>query len=207
MDNKDTTKKDDIIAEETTTDTEPEVVVDDMVDTDDEGNEKGAQAKLKDLREKLKKAEAEKLQAMTDLARAKADFINMRKQDETRNQEFIKFAKEDLINEIIPALDSFDMAFGNKEAWEKVDKNWRVGVEYIYSQLVGALTNHNLKQLNPVGEKFDPAIHEAVEFMPVTDEKNDHLITEVVGKGYSLNAKVIKAPKVKVGEYKRVDSQ
>ena len=202
MDNKDT-KKDGIIPEETTTDTEPEVIVDDMVDTDDEGNEKGAQAKLKDLREKLKKAEAEKLQAMTDFARAKADFINMRKQDEMRNQEFVKFAKEGLISEIIPALDSFDMAFGNKESWEKVDKNWRVGVEYIYSQLVGALVNHNLKQLNPLGEKFDPVVHEAVEFVSVTDEKKDHIITEVIGKGYSLNNKVIKAPKVKVGEFKK----
>jgi molecular chaperone GrpE len=207
MDNKDTTKKDDIIAEETTVDTEPEIVVDDMVDTDDEGNEKGAQSKLKDLREKLKKAEVEKLQAMTDLARAKADFINMRKQDEMRNQEFVKFAKEGLISEIIPALDSFDMAFGNKEAWEKVDKNWRVGVEYIYSQLVGALGEHNLKQLNPLGEKFDPVVHEAVEFVPVTDEKKDHIITEVIGKGYGLNNKVIKAPKVKVGEYKKADSK
>jgi molecular chaperone GrpE len=197
------TKKDDIVPEETAEGTEPDIVVDDMVDIDDEGNEKGAQAKLKDLREKLKKAESEKLQAMTDLARAKADFINMRKQDEVRNQEFIKFAKEDLIGEIIPALDSFDMAFGNKEAWEKVDKNWRVGVEYIYSQLVGALGNHNLKQLNPIGEKFDPAIHEAVEFVPVIDEKKDHVIIEVIGKGYSLNSKVIKAPKVKVGEFKK----
>ncbi len=201
------TKKGDILTEETTKDTESEVVVDDMVDTDDEGNEKGAQAKLKDFREKLKKAEAEKLQAMTDLARAKADFINMRKQDEVRNQEFIKFAKEDLINEIIPALDSFEMAFGNKESWEKVDKNWRMGVEYIHTQLLGALGNHNLKQLNPLGEKFDPALHEAVEFVSVTDEKKDHVITEVVAKGYSLNTKVIKAPKVKVGEYKKVDSQ
>ncbi|TAK57497.1 nucleotide exchange factor GrpE [Patescibacteria group bacterium] len=206
MDNKDT-KKDDIVPEETTEGTEPEVVVDDMVDTDDEGNEKGAQAKLKDLREKLKKAEAEKLQAMTGLAHAKADFINMRKQDEMRNQEFVKFAKEGLINEIIPALDSFDMAFGNKDAWEKVDKNWRVGVEYIYSQLLNVLGEHNLKQLSPVGEKFDPAVHEAVEFVPVTDEKNDHIITEVIAKGYSLSGKVIKAPKVKVGEYKKDDSK
>ncbi len=198
MDNKNDTKKDDIMTDETTA-VESEVVVDDMVDTDDEGNEKGAQAKLKDLREKLKKIEAEKLQAMTDLVRAKADFINMRKQDEVRNQEFIKFAKEDLISEIIPALDSFDMAFGNREAWEKVDKNWRIGVEYIYSQLVGALTNHNLKQLNPIGEKFDPTVHEAVEFVPVTDEKKDHIITEVIAKGYRLNNKVVKAPKVKVG--------
>jgi len=43
--------------------------------------------------------------------------------------------------------------------------------------------------------------------VPVTDEKKDHVITEVVGKGYSLNGKVIKAPKVKVGEFKKVDSQ
>ena len=197
MNTNNTDKNDDLVKDEATT--EPEIVIDEMVDTDEEGSEKGTQVKLKDLREKLKKAEAEKLQVMTDLARAKADFINMRKQDETRNQEFVKFAKEDLINEIIPALDSFDMAFGNKESWEKVDKNWRTGVEYIYSQLLGALSGHNLKQISPLGEKFDPALHEAVEFVPITDPKKEHLIVEVVAKGYSLNGKVIKAPKVKVG--------
>jgi hypothetical protein len=55
----------------------------------------------------------------------------------------------------------------------------------------------------PVNEKFDPMRDEATAYEPVTEEAKDHMIIEVVQKGYSLNGKVLKAPKVKVGEFKK----
>lgn len=157
---------------------------------------------IKKLREKLKKLEVEKHEYLTGWQRAKADMVNGRKRDEEERREFAKFANERLIEELIPVLGSFDMAMGNKEAWEKADKNWRMGVEYIYSQLVKALTDNGLKEINPVNEKFDHAHHEATSYEPVTDEKLDHIILQVVQKGYSLNGKVLKAPIVKVGEFR-----
>lgn len=156
---------------------------------------------IKKLREKIKKLEAEKQEYLTGWQRAKADMVNGRKRDEEERREFSKFANERLIEELIPVLGSFDMAMGNKEAWEKADKNWRTGVEYIYSQLVKALTDNGLKEINPVNEKFDHAHHEATSYEPVTDEKMDHVILQVIQKGYSLNGKVLKAPIVKVGEF------
>jgi len=153
------------------------------------------------LREKLKKVEAEKQEYLTGWQRAKADMVNSRKRDEEERREFSKFANEGLIGELIPVLASFDMAMGNKDAWEKTDKNWRTGVEYIYSQLIKVLTDNGLKELNPLNEKFDHAHHEATSYEPVTDEKLDHIITQVIQKGYSLNGKVLKAPIVKVGEF------
>ncbi len=158
---------------------------------------------IKKLREKLKKTEAEKQEYLTGWQRAKADMVNARKRDEEDRKDFMKFANERLIEDLIPVLASFDMAMGNKEAWEKADKNWRVGVEYIYSQLTKALTDNGLKEINPINEKFDHAHHEATSYEPVTDEKLDHVILQVVQKGYSLNGKVLKAPIVKVGEFKK----
>src|SRR3989338_819929 len=104
----------------------------------------------------------------------------------------------------LPVLESFNMAFSNREAWEKVDKNWRIGVEYIANQLKGVLEANGLKELNPVGQKFDPMLHEAVEFEEVTDESKNQLITAVIHKGYSFYDRVLKAPKVKVGEFRKV---
>jgi molecular chaperone GrpE len=164
--------------------------------------EENAGEAMKKLREKIKKIEAEKMEYLTGWQRAKADLVNARKRDEEDKREAIKYANENLIEELLPTLESFDMAMGNKEAWEKADKNWRIGVEYIYSQLRKALENNGLVEINPLNEKFDHAKHEAVSYEPVKEEKLDHVIIGVIQKGYSLNGKVMKVPKVKVGEYK-----
>jgi molecular chaperone GrpE len=101
--------------------------------------------------------------------------------------------------DILATVDSFDMAFANKESWEKADENWRRGVEYIYSQLLGTLEQNGLKQLAPIGETFDPNVHTSVESMPVEKEEDENKILEVVQKGYMLNGSLIRSPKVKVG--------
>ena len=159
--------------------------------------EESAQEAIKNLREKLKKALAEKQEYLTGWQRDKADFINARKRDEETQKDYIKYANEGLITELFPVLDSFNMAMGNKEVWEKVDKNWRMGVEYIAAQLKKVLEDNGLTEIDPIGQKFDPMRDEAVE-----DGKESDVVTTVVAKGYSLNGKVVKAPKVKVGEKK-----
>ena len=169
---------------------------------DGEGNLQNSAAKLKQLREKLKIAEAERAEYLAGWQRAKADLINARKRDEEDKKDFIKYANEDLIGEMLPVLDSFGMAFANKEAWEKVDKNWRTGVEYIYSQLISTLERFGVKLIDPKSQKFDPNYHISIESVPVTDKAQDGVIVEVVQKGYELNGKAIRAPKVKVGEFK-----
>jgi len=165
--------------------------------------EENAQEAVKKLREKLKLCEKDKQEYLTGWQRAKADLVNARKRDEAERGEFAKFANEGLINDIVPVLDSFQMAMGNKEAWEKADKNWRIGVEYIYSQLVKALTDNGLVEINPLGQKYDHNLHEAASYEPVTEESKDQVVIQVIQKGYSLNGKILKAAKVKVGEWKK----
>lgn len=175
----------------------------DVIPEEDSDHARGGEVKGEVLRlkEKLKECEAKKQEYLDSWQRAQADFVNIRKRDEERNKDVVKFANESLILEIIPVLDSFDIAFSNKEAWEKVDKNWRVGVEYIYSQLVTVLENNGVKQINPQGETFNPEFHEALEEVP-GDKKDEGRVVQVVQKGYKFQGKIIRGAKVKVGIHK-----
>ena len=164
--------------------------------------EENAAEAIKKLREKLKKTEAERNEYLTGWQRAKADLINARKRDEEAHRELSKFANERLIVELIPVLESFEMAMGNREAWEKADKNWRVGVEYIAQQLKKALEDNGLVEINPIGKPFDVIAHEATGYEAVSDKKDAGKVIRVVQKGYSLNGKEIKVPKVVVGDNK-----
>src|SRR3989338_11699391 len=153
-----------------------------------------------DLKESLAVCLKEKQDYLDKWQRSAAEFQNVRKRDAEDNERFRKFATENLLAELLPVLESFNIAFSNKEAWEKVDKNLRTGVEYIANQLKGVLETNGLKELNPIGEKFDSMVHEAVEFEEVADESKNQLITAGIHKGYSFYDRVLKAPKVKVGE-------
>ncbi len=161
------------------------------------------EALVKKLKEKIKILEKEKQENMDGWQRERADFINFKKRMETEKFEVIKYANESLVEELIPVLNSFEMAFANKEAWEKVDKNWRIGVEYIHTQLLKALGEHGLKEMNPVGEKFDPKFHVAESHVETLDQLQDGMIVGVTKKGYMLHDRIIFAPQVIVGEAKK----
>jgi molecular chaperone GrpE len=172
-----------------------------FVAEDGEGNTATSKDTVKELREKLKKAISEKQEYLDGWQRTKADFVNARKREDESRREMAKFATEDILMQITPVLDSFTMAFSNKESWEKVDKNWRVGVEYIYSQLKGVLEQNGFTEFDPTGEKFDALRHHALETISVADESQDHRVINVIQKGYILNGKVIRPASVKIGEY------
>lgn len=153
------------------------------------------------LKAQIKELQKKNAELLDSWQRDKADFINTRKRDEDDKKEFLKFAKADIISELLPVLDSFESAMKNKEVWEKVDKNWRTGVEYIHTQLSNTLLNHGLKVINPIGELYNPSRDEAIENVKVDDKSKDGKILDVIQVGYELNGKEIRPPKVKVAHY------
>jgi molecular chaperone GrpE len=150
----------------------------------------------------LEKALAERDEYLAGWQRAKADFANYKKQTEATMKEFRVMATEGLVEELIPVLQSFEMAFANKEAWEKADKNWRAGVEYIYTQLKSTLDSNGLKEISPVGQTFDPSVHEAIKYEPAEDPSKAGKVVKVVETGYMLGSKLVKPAKVVVAEGK-----
>jgi Molecular chaperone GrpE (heat shock protein) len=176
-----------------------DITFDENVDEDGNSDQVGL---VKKLREKIKELTEKNQEYLTGWQKERADSINLRKKLEEEKREFAKFAKEDIATEVMTVLDSFESAFKNKEAWEKVDKNWRIGVEYIHTQLINVLANHGVSVISPLGEQFDPQRDEAVTMVTIVDPKEDGKILEVVSVGYKLQNKTIRAPKVKVGEYR-----
>lgn len=160
---------------------------------------------IKALKEKLKISRKERQEYLEGWQRTKADYVNARKDEERSMAQFVKFSKEEIIRDILPALNSFHSAFGNKAAWEKVDLNWRMGVQYIYSQLLSALEKNGITLIEPkIGEPFDAQKHESIATTPTAKESEDHTVTEVVQKGYSLYGKIVQPAKVKLAEYASV---
>jgi molecular chaperone GrpE len=179
--------------------------LDDIVIEEDQETESSFKnnknSKLQKLQEELETCRKEKQEYLDGWQRSKADFINARKRDEEDKKNILKYAEANIISEIIPTLDAFDMAMANKDVWEKADKNWRTGIEYIYSQLKGVLESKGLKKIDPKGENFDPNLHHSVELVKTDDKQEDGKIVEVVSSGYSLNGKIIREAQVKVGEF------
>lgn len=147
---------------------------------------------VKKLKEKLKTAEEKAKEYLDQFQRAKADFVNMRKRDEDAKQEFVKFAKGDVLGELIPVLDGFNQAMSHGIE----------GVEPIYKLFIKILKEHGLEEINPLHKTFDPREHEAIGMVPTDDPDEDHKILEVLQKGYILSGKTLRPAKVRIGEYK-----
>ena len=178
-----------------------EIIEDDIsIEMDEENNKINSLSDegLKKFREKLKKCTEEKQEYLEGWQRAKADLINAKRDFEGARKDFVKFAKGDLILQMIPVLDSFDMAFSNTNG---VPEQWMKGVEYIYNQFVAVLRDNGVEQIIPkTGDDFDINLHTAVEGIKVENENESGKIISVMQKGYLLNGKVIREAKVRIGE-------
>lgn len=168
----------------------------------EESNEEGeidARTTIKKLREKIKKLEAEKQEYLDLSQRTRADYVNFKKEVESNRTSERKFATKRFIEELLPVLDAYDMAKGNKEAWEKVDQNWRIGIEYIFNQLRNVLASEGVTPYGAVGDEFDPNLHESMEMVKVTNNEENGKIINILQSGYRMHDTVLRPARVKVG--------
>jgi molecular chaperone GrpE len=128
--------------------------------------------------------------------RAQADFINYKKEEGKRFEDFAKFAGAGIIRDLLSIFDSFDLALASLDEKNPAHK----GVSIIKSQFEHALKRHGLEPLaiSPGKDKFDPAIHEAV--MQGESDLPPDSVLEVIEGGYTLGGKVIRPAKVKVAK-------
>jgi molecular chaperone GrpE len=175
---------------------------DDIVEFEyNEDGEEDLKKTLKKLRGDLKQVKKEKEEYLTGWQKERADFANFKKDEDARKKAFAEFQLEGVLSRFLSVMDSFGMAMANKEAWEKVDKNWRIGVEHIHSELKKIFEEHGVVEIGTVGESFDPNIHHSIASVCGPDQTKDHTVTEVVQKGYKLGNRVLRPAQVKVYEY------
>lgn len=171
---------------------------DDELIFEDEETSGDPAGQIKKLREKLKKAEADKSEYLAGWQRSKADYINLEKNLAKEKTDSTRITKERIFSDIINVVDSFEMAFSNKEAWEKTPPEWRTGIEYIYNQLMSTLSDHGLKKIDLTGKDFDPLLAEAIGTEETSDRLVDHKIAQVLKSGYQMGDKVIRPAQVKI---------
>lgn len=170
----------------------------------EETNEEGevdARDTIKKLREKIKKIEAEKQEYLDLSQRTRADYINFKKEVDANRISERKFATKRFIEELLPVLDSYDMAQGNKETWEKVDQNWRMGIEYIFNQFKTVLEGEDVTQFGKVGDLFDPQLHESMQQVTVENESENDKIVKVLQNGYKMNDSILRVARVHTGHF------
>ena len=129
--------------------------------------------------------------------RAKADYINLKKDSEKRQVEIVQFANASLILEMLPIYDNLKVAWNHLPNEHKDMKEWIKGIEQIKKQFSALLKNLGIEEIKTVGEKFDSELHEAVSREKAEDTEADTIIEEIKG-GYKLYGKVLEPAKVKV---------
>lgn len=167
-----------------------------------EDGEEDLKKTLKKFRADMKQLKKEKEEYLTGWQKERAEFANYRKQEDDRKAIFSEAMRERILTRFLTVSDSFNMAFANKESWEKVDENWRKGVEYIYAQMNGIFEEYGVKPVGEVGESFDPNIHQSIDVVETDKKELEHKISKVIQQGYKLGDRVIRPARVDVYEYK-----
>jgi molecular chaperone GrpE len=158
-------------------------------------NDKGITQELS-IEEQLQKQVA---QEKDKFLRLFAEFENYKKRTSKERIELFKTANEDLMTVLLPILDDFDR--GLAEIKKAKDKELLKGMELIKNKFQNSL---NQKGLNLIevkkGEAFDVELHEAITQIPAPSEDLKGKIIDVVEQGYKLGDKVIRYPKVVIGQ-------
>jgi molecular chaperone GrpE len=146
------------------------------------------------------KEDADKANELQDkILRLQAEFENVRKRIEKEKQDFIRFANEGIILELLGVLDDLERSVELAETQHQDLSSFLKGVEMILAHLYEMLKEYGVKPIDSKGKIFDPHYHEALMQVENKDLA-EHTVIEEMQKGYLLNDRVIRTAKVKVSK-------
>jgi molecular chaperone GrpE len=147
--------------------------------------------------EQLRAAELKAAEHHDAWLRAKAEAENIRKRAQDDVAKAHKFGIERFATDLLAVRDSLEAALAAENA---TAENLRSGVEVTLRQLDTAFERHQLREINPAGEKFDPHRHQAISMLP--SDKEPNTVINVLQKGYTLHDRVIRPAMVTVAQPK-----
>ena len=167
-------------------------------------------------KEKLEKCQKQRDEYLAGWQRARADFLNYKKEEMEKITELLKYGNLDLILKILPILDNFEKAekeiSDDKKGEEKffssspslperssVGGKVLSGFLQVKTELKDFLKNYGVEEIKTIGEKFDTNFHEAIEEVE-KEGMESGIVLEETQKGYLLNGRVIRPAKVKVSK-------
>lgn len=172
----------------------PDEEIQETETTDDPDTESGEGTEEDDQQQLLKE-----LSELRDThLRLRAEYDNYRKRTMKEKSDLIKYAGEKTVTAFLEVMDDFDLALKNIEA-AKTHEGTTEGLQLIQHKLTSTLKSLGVNEMNVVGEDFNPENHDAVAMVPATSDKQKGKIIDCVQKGYTLNDRVLRHPKVVVG--------
>lgn len=130
-----------------------------------------------------------------------AEFENYKKRTSKERIELFKTANEDLMTVLLPILDDFDRALNEIKKAKEEDKEFFKGIELINNKLRNSLAQKGLSVINAKGgDVFDVELHEAITQISAPTDDLKGKIIDVLEQGYKLGEKVIRYPKVVIGQ-------
>ena len=138
----------------------------------------------------------ELLQLKDKYLRTLAEYENFRKRSEKEKAQMFELGAKSIIEALLPVVDNFERALSHVQEEEK-DSPFVKGIEGIYKQIQKMFADCNIQEIEALGKKFDPALHNAV----MTEEEGDaeeDTITQDLQKGYTYRGNVVRHSTVKV---------
>ncbi|GGB28981.1 nucleotide exchange factor GrpE [Virgibacillus dakarensis] len=152
---------------------------------------------MESLKEEIERLKQEKEDMYQKLLRNQAEFENFKKRSQKEKEKERKYKSQDLVNELLPALDNFERALSQEVT--EANKSFVEGITMVYNQLKDALKSQGVEEIEATGKPFDPNLHHAV--MQIEDSELDsNSVTEELQKGYMLKDRVIRPAMVKVNK-------
>lgn len=130
------------------------------------------------------------------LLRLQADFDNYRKRMVRERQEWAQRAAEDLLSDLLPILDHYEMGLETASK-QQTDHAVQNGFQLVYEQLMNALKKSGLEPIDAEGHIFDPHLHEAITHLPSADHDADQVMNQT-RRGYRLGSKLLRPAQVVV---------
>jgi len=149
--------------------------------------------------ERLAAAEARADENWDRLLRLQAEMENQRKRAQRDVAAARKFALEGIVGDLLPVHDSLEMGLAAAGENGATMESLREGSELTLKMLGSALERHNVVAIDPVGEKFDPAFHQAMTMQPV-EGVAPNTVVSVMQKGYTLNDRLVRPALVMVAK-------
>lgn len=144
----------------------------------------------------IKKVEAERDELSDKYIRAQAEIVNMRRRNEKEQASLIKYDGQKLAKAILPALDNLERALAVESASEQLLK----GVKMVQTDLLKALKENHVAEIEAEGQAFDPNMHQAVQTVPADDDHPADTVVQVLQKGYILKDRVLRPAMVIVAQ-------
>lgn len=151
-----------------------------------------------DLQQELEIVSKKAEEYLDGWKRAKADYLNLKKENEKYQTDMIQYANAALIAQLLPVFDNYKLACQHVPD-DSVKKDWVIGFFYIKKQFEDFLKNLGIEEIKTINEKFNPEYHEAVAHEEKEGFETD-IIFEEVKAGYTLHGKIINPAKVKVAK-------